>query len=60
MIITEEMEQARKKAWSVEPRYPDNLEYIGMEIKNGRMYRYYKNAEGYWYKSSSTNPNSKY
>lgn len=56
----EELEKAKKNAWSVEPRNPDDLEYVGMLVENGRMYLYYKNREGYWYKSKSTNPNSKY
>lgn len=52
MSISEELEIAWENAWSIEPRRPSELEYIGVISKNGTMYIFYKDKDGgYWYNS---------
>lgn len=52
MTVFEELQKAWEKARSVEPVYPDELEYIGMLVKKGTMYMFYRDPSGaYWYKS---------
>lgn len=54
MNVQDELERAWKNAWSVEPTYPDDLEYIGMITKYGTMFMFYKDKSGgYWYKSKT-------
>lgn len=48
-----ELEIAKKKAWSRQPRNPTGLDRIGSVVEGGREYTYYKDSDGnYWYDSA--------